>query len=52
MPAENAREVAAKLLRKAEVDYEAMVAMRARRATLAPVIGFHAQQAWRKRLRP
>jgi len=48
MPAENAREVAAALLRKADVDYEAMVAMRGRGATLAPVIGFHAQQAVEK----
>ncbi len=48
MPAENAHEIAAALLRKADVDYEAMVAMRGRRATLAPVIGFHAQQAVEK----
>ena len=48
MPAENAREVAAALLRKAEVDYEAMIAMRERGPKLAPVIGFHAQQAAEK----
>jgi HEPN domain-containing protein len=48
MPAENTREIAAALLRKAEADYEAMVAMRGRGPKLAPVIGFHAQQAMEK----
>ncbi len=48
MPAENAPEVAAALLGKAEVDYQAMVAMRGSAATLASVIGFHAQQAVEK----
>ena len=48
MPAENAPEVAAALLVKAEMDYGAMLAMRGQAAKLGPVIGFHAQQAVEK----
>lgn len=48
MPDKHAREIAAALLRKAEVDYEAMIVMRGRGPTLAPVIGFHAQPAVEK----
>ena len=48
MSPENLHEIAGALLRKAEMDYGAMVAMRGQAAKLAPVIGFHAQQAVEK----